>query len=218
MSSTNEIVSSEAVNFLSQVTSLLDGLVAAEIKIESGYAKLGYMLSEVSEKGYWRASYDSFGDYIAELSTRFHRGRTQLYNYMSTVKELRPYLDETQLNNMGIAKAGELAKSVRQSGFPPDAETMEKIGAPSTTLKDVRKLLFESAEPNTDDRSWFDLGGISVSADERKVIESAFNAAWHTDPVVAQNLKESVRIKEAILRMSMEYLAGYQDLVEQGVA
>lgn len=216
--STEVVISTAAIDFLGQVNTLLDKLVVFEGGLERGYAQLGFLLSEVSEKGYWRASYDSFGDYIAEISARYNRGRTQLYNFMSTVKELRPYLDESQLNDMGIAKAGELAKSVRQTGFPPNADTLAKIQDPAITVKAVRKLLFESAEPTTDDRTWYDLGGISVSADERKVIDAAFNAAWHTDPVVQQNLKESVRIKEAILRLSMEYLSTYQDSVEKGVA
>lgn len=213
-----EIVTTEAIEFLGQVNTLLDKLVVAEAGLESGYARLGYLLSEVSEKGYWRASYESFGDYIAELGGRFSYKRTQLYNFMSTVKELRPYLTEDQLNGMGIAKAGELAKSVRQSGFPPNAETLAKVSDPKVSVKEVRKLLFEDSLPAPEDKSWYDFQGFHVTVDERKVIDAAFNAAWRTDPVVAQSLHESIRRKEAILRLSMEYLSTYQDAVEEGTA
>src|SRR5579885_555742 len=112
MNETTEIISvAEAQNVLTEVNSLIDKLAKAEAGLEKGYARLGFLLTEVSEKGYWRGDYESFGAYMQALSERYGRGRTQLYAYFSTVRELKPYVDEKQLNDMGIAKAGEIKRS-----------------------------------------------------------------------------------------------------------
>jgi len=210
----------EANIALKAVQTLIENLLQAEGLLEHGYAKLGYLLTEVSEHRYWLAAgFESFGEYIKSLSEKYNRGRTQLYHYFSTVKELKPYLKEAQLNEMGIAKANEIRKSVKQTGFPPKDEIIEQALKPEVTTAIVRKLLFESTNRPPDEKgTWMDFEGFYVTPDERLVINSAFEAAWRTDPVVQKDVPAWVRRKEAILRMAMEFLAEHGDKSERGEA
>lgn len=210
----------EANVTLAKVDKLISELLTAEGLLEHGYAKLGYLLTEVSEHRYWEAAgLESFGEYIKSLSEKYNRGRTQLYHYFSTVKELKPYLTEDQLNEMGIAKANEIRKSVKQTGFPPKEEIISEAVKPGVTTATVRKLLFEATNRPADEKgTWMDFEGFYVTEDERLVIRSAFEAAWRTDPIVSKSVPDWTRRKEAVLRMAMEYLAEHGDKAEKGEA
>lgn len=215
-----EVLEVEQISIFDQIDSLIQKLLAAESKLDHGYAKLGSLLVEVSEQELWRDKFKSFDEYLNSLSERYHRGRTMLYHYFSAVREMRPYLTEEQMNKMGISKLGVLKKATKELGFPPANSVIETALDPEKTVSDVRKSVTQNHKltPQEQDGTWFDLGGFFVSVEERTVIREAFEAAWRTDPVVSKTVKEAIRTKEAILRLAMEYLSTHSEAVEEGVA
>jgi hypothetical protein len=218
---TKEVLVAEPSSIFEQIDSLIQRLLSAESQLDHGYAKLGLLLTEVSEQELWRgAGFKSFDEYVNLLSEKYHRGRTMLYLYFAAVREMRPYLSEDQMNKMGISKLGVLKKATKELGFPPNEEVIKTALDPEKTVSDVRKSVAQNhklMEPEQDG-TWLDLGGFFVSGEERQVIKAAFEASWRTDPVVQKTVKESVRTKEAILRLAMEYLSTHEAAVEAGVA
>jgi len=209
-----KILETEAITIFDQIDDLIQKLLAAEDKLEHGYAKLGLLLTEVSEKELWReAGFPSWSKYMESLQAKYHRGKTQLWRYFSSVREMRPYLKEEQMNQMGISKLDVLKKATQQLGFPPNSEVIKEALDPTKTVSDVRKSVAQNHNLTQEEQSgtWYELSGFFVTNEERQVINGAFSAALRTDPVVEKGVKESVRTKEALLRLSMEYLATHQE-------
>lgn len=217
----NEIIEPEIVSVFEQIDALIRETVASEFRLDKRYAKLGVLLTEVSEKELWRdTEFKSFDEYVNSLAERYHRGRTQLYAIFAAVREMRPYLNEDQMNKMGISKLGVLKKATKELGFPPNADVIETALDPAKTVSDVRKSVAQNhklTEPEQQG-TWLDLGGFFVTPEERLVIKSGFEATWRTDPVIQKTVKESIRTKEGLLRLCMEYLSVHSDGVETGTA
>lgn len=192
-----------------QIESLIQKNLSAERTLDKGYAKLGLLLVEVSDKELWRESYQSFNTYLEELTDKYHRGRTMLYKYFSAVREMKPYLTEEQMDKMGISKLDTLKRATKELGFPPNNEVLQIALDSETTNSDVRKAISQHHKlaPEEQAGTWYELEGFFASEDERLVIKSAFEAAWSQDPVVQKTVKESTRIKEGLLRLSMSFLA-----------
>ncbi len=198
---------------LAAIDELVSKLAFAEQRLEHGYAQLGFLLSEVSEKNYWKGGYKSFSEYIAQLGDKFSLGRTQLYSYLGTVRELKDYVSEQDLAQIGIGKAQELAKAVKSSGVGPSAEIIKEAVKTSCSVKDVRKLLYDSKQVEVqEDGTWLDLDMSGyVTEDQKLLILSAFKAADRTDPVIQPTVKASARNIERLTRFAMEYLAAHSE-------
>jgi len=207
-------IQAQPSSIFEQIDSLIQKLLSAEFGLDHGYAKLGLLLTEVSEQELWReAGYKSFDTYLELLSDKYHRGRTQLYHYYSSVREMRPYLTEGQMNEMGISKLGVLKKATKELGFPPNNDVIETALDPKKTVSDVRKAVAQNHKLTQEEQTgtWFDLGGFFVTDEEKLVIKSAFEAAWRTDPVIQKTVKEQIRTKEGLFRLCMEYLGSHSE-------
>lgn len=193
---------------LAAIDELVSKLAFAEQRLEHGYAQLGFLLSEVSEKNYWRGGYKSFSEYIAQLGDRFSLGRTSLYSYLGTVRDLKDSVSEADLTQMGIGKAAELRRALKSSGVGPSAEIIKEAVKSTVSVKDVRKLLFDSKQVGEQEEGeWLDLDLSGyVTADQKLLILSAFKAADRTDPVIQPTVKPSARNIERLTRFAMEYL------------
>jgi len=216
-----KVIDAVPSSIFEQIDSLINKLLSAEKGLERGYAKFGLLLTEVSERELWReAEFKSFDKYLETLQEKYHRGRTMLWSYFSAVREMKPYLSEEQMDKMGISKLGVLKKATKQLGFPPNQEVIDTALDPEKTVSDVRKSVAQNHKlaETEQDGIWFELPGFFVTPDEKLVIESAFENSWRTDPVVQKSVKESVRAKEGLLRMSMEYNNTYASAVEEGIA
>lgn len=204
----NSVIEAEAA--ADEVNKIIAGLLTAESQLDNGYVKLGHMLYEVQKNLYWKyVGFSSFGDYMKSLADKYNKGRTQLYQYVATVRELSPYINETQMNEMGIAKAMTLKTSVKRTGFPPTEETIIKAMDPNTTTKELRTLLCEVDGVKEEKGTWLDREGYYVTDEERLVITSADEAALRTDPPVPQDAPDWVKRKEIALRQAMEYLGAH---------
>lgn len=220
VSSQSELVAEHATIF-EQIDSLINRLLTKESDLDHGYAKLGLLLVEVSEQELWReAGFKSFDTYLTTVIEKYHKGRTQMYAIFTSVREMRPYLTEGQMNDMGITKLNQLKKATAKLGFPPNNAVMKIALDPKSTVADVRKAVAQNHQFTEEEAkgTWFDLGGFFVTDDERLVIREAFEAAWKTDPVVQRSVKNEIRTKEGLMRMAMEYLSVHGDTSEEGRA
>lgn len=220
VSSQSELVA-EHVTIFEQIDSLINRLLSKEGELDHGYAKLGLLLVEVSEQELWReAGFKSFDTYLSTLIERYHKGRTQLYAFFTSVREMKPYLTEGQMNDMGITKLSELKKATKRLGFPPNNAVIDVALDPKATVSDVRKAVAQNHQlsPEEQKGTWLDLGGFMVSDEEKLVIREAFEASWRTDPVVQKSVKNEIRTKEGLLRMAMEYLSVHGEAAERGEA
>jgi hypothetical protein len=218
LASQSEQLVAHPSSIFEQIDSLIQNLLSAESRLDHGYAKLGLLLTEVSEQELWReAGFECFDDYLVETADKHHRGRTMLWHYFTAVREMKPYLTEGQMNEMGISKLGVLKKATKELGFPPNQEVIDTALDPKKTVSDVRKAVAQNhklTEPEQEG-SWFDLGGFFVTNEEKLVIKEGFEASWRTDPVIQKSVKETVRTKEGLLRLCMDYLSSHS---EQGEA
>jgi len=211
----------EHTTIFEQIDSLINRLLSKEGELDHGYAKLGLLLVEVSEQELWReAGFKSFDTYLSTLIEKYHKGRTQMYCYFTSVREMKPYLTEGQMNDMGISKLSELKKATLKLGFPPNNEVIEIAVDPKKTVSDVRKAIAQNHQLTVEEQqgTWFDLGGFFVTPEEKLVIREAFEAAWRCDPVIQKSVKNEIRTKEGLIRMAMEFLSTHGDAVERGEA
>ena len=207
---------SDDMKLLQSIESVLEEQMHMETSLETGWFRVGMMLEQVTTSGCWKLAVSdesqqpckTFDEYIRMLGNKYRRRRSQLFNYRMTARELGPYLTEDQ-QEMGITKARELARSIKQTGLPPSAEIIEKAALPDTPVADVRRMLYGDAQigdPIPEGKTWFEMTGFYVDENERLVIETAFEKMWRTDPVV--KVGDLSREKEAILRMCMEVASG----------
>lgn len=207
---------------LAEINETLKSALAAEGSFQHARMRLGRLLDEAKKREYWRTwGHESFGTFVKELAEKYRIGRTQLYAYYSTAKELRDYVSDENLEEMGISKAQELKRAVKQTGQAPDVEIVSRALEPSVTRDDVRKLIFERYSMPKDDApkgTWKDIGGFYVTAEERSVLDRAYDCAMRVDPPVANDIPEWQRVKEWLLRMSQDFLSTYEEAVKRGVA
>lgn len=215
---TEAIVTTEAQTKLAEAEAMAAKLGVAESQVERGWGLLACRLKDISENRYWEVSYKSFGEFLAHLRDTHNLGRAQLYNYISSARELAGVVTEDQFTSMGISKAMVLRDAKTANPILP-ADAVAKALDPDVTAKELKKILFESNNlPTPEEGSWVDLGfEFMVTDEERQVLQAAANAARHTDPPVKDTLKPSAQAKEIALRWAMEYLGGHADnLVEGG--
>jgi len=219
-SQTEQPIQGEAVSVFDQINVLIQKLLIAESNLEHGYAKLGLLLTEVSEQELWREKYKSFDTYLKELSETYHRGRTQLYAYFSSVREMKPYLTEEQMNVMGISKLNVLKGATKKLGFPPNADVISVALDEKSTVSEVRKAIAQTHSLTEEESqgTWYDLGGFFVTPEERLVLREGFEISWRIDPQIQPTVKESIRIKEGLIRMCMEMASSYSEQTEAGTA
>lgn len=206
----------------------LERIVQSEADGEKTNAEVGELLWITAEKKYWRqlGEYKNFDEYLKSLASLYRRGRTQLYYYFSTVKALRARgVTNDEINQMGISKAIVLYKAMLShealKGFSEPQTVPEVIVHtalnPAVTKADLNKAVAEKLElmELEKDASWYDLGGFPATKEEKLVLDSAWEAAMRTDPVIQDNKRTpSAVTRQVILRFAMEYLNSHPEEVK----
>jgi len=62
-----------------------------------------------------------------------------MFAFFTSVREMKPYLTEEQMNDMGITKLSELKKATKKLGFPRNTAVMDVAMDPRSTVSDVVK-------------------------------------------------------------------------------
>ena len=210
------IVNAEAQAKLAEVESLAAKLGAAEAQLEAGYGQLAFGLKEVSEHKYWEGSYEDFGAYMDHLSEKHKLGTRQMYNYLSTARELTD-VTPLQLSTMGISKALVLRDAAKLNGKVDDAH-IEAAVNPKVSVKDLKKILFDAKQRvKPVDGAWLDLEfEFYVDDDERAELHAAANAARNMNPPISGTLTEFMQRKEIALRWAREFLSTHAESIVEG--
>lgn len=202
---------------LAEVEQLSAKLAAAEGQLEKGYAKLAFLLKEVSEHRYWKGTYNTFGEFLEHLQEKFSLGKSQLYNYLSTAKQLQDQVSEEDLNKMGISKALVLRDLHESSGQSIPETVVQQAVDPKVTIGDLKKLLYDSGQlEKPEDGEWFNLDFSGYyTEEEMETLRDAANAARHTDPPISQKLSSHVQRKIIAVRWAQNFLETFgADVVE----
>ena len=207
---TEAIVTALAQTKLVEIDTLAAKLGAAEAMLEAGYGELAFALKEMRDNKYWIGTYDSFGDFMAHLRDTHNLGKSQLYKFMYTATELGGIVTPDQLSAMGISKAVALSDIKAQDGEISEA-ALAAAADPKVTVKDLKKLLFESN--NTlppEEGEWLDCGfEFYATQEERNLLNAAANAARHTDPVTSEKLARFMQLKDVLLKWATEYYGAH---------
>jgi hypothetical protein len=200
------IVTALSLTKLAEINELAAKLGAAETMLEAGYGELAFKLKETRDNKYWIGTHDSFGDFMVHLRDTYQLGKSQLYKYMFTATELGDIVTPAQLSAMGISKAVALSDIAAKDGTISDA-ALAAAQDPKVTVKDLKKLLFETN--NTlppEDGEWLDCGfEFYATTEERALLNAAANAARHTDPVTSEKLTPFMQLKDILLKWAGEY-------------
>lgn len=223
----------EIVTLRNQIDELLDAIGEDQLRLATSYARLGRLLCEVSESEKWRDwGYESWGKYIQFVGNRIHRERSQIYASFTAAKNLLPLVSESDLETVGISKAIDLQKFVKQSGRNP-AHVMIKISAeeklalkfdadeisllefakhPEVSGKRLHAAVLEALHEKGEVKgTWFDLGGFYATADEKKEILNAMSVARRVEPIIPDTDPEHVQRKAIFLRWAQEFAGTYSE-------
>jgi hypothetical protein len=181
-----------AVQLGSEIDTLLDQITSHELRLASSYARLGGLLREVKNQQYWMVyGYDRFSSYLSFICEKIGRQRSQVYAILTVAETLLPLVSEEQLESVGISKAHELRRLVKQGGNI-NSEVLDDRNQTEDTLGTVQ-LMDYASRPNVTaamlrvkvnellhchegpSGNWIDLGGFYTDPEERKELEVFWN-------------------------------------------
>lgn len=200
---------------------LLETVKAQRSTLNSNYVKIGQLLSEIRQDKLWiDLGFKSFGAYLKTIEEKLDLSRNHLYLYMGTSEDLLELVGEKNLIEMGIVKAANLRKAVKQSGKAPSDELIQKAIDPATKGADFDNAI--ATEYNFDskheDSSWYSMGGFFATDEERDELDRAIKAAIFTDPVIAKDVSDQMKTKLVILKWARDFLSAHEHEVEQAFA
>jgi hypothetical protein len=190
-----------------RIYNILENTTATAFKLEQSWIRLGVMLSEFKGAEDWRPlGYTTFDDFMEELKTKFNRGRTQLWGYLSVAEHLLPIISAEKLEEMGIAKALELKRAKKKlDGKPLPQDLVDAALKTDMTTKELRGTIAQALNMTPEPAGvWFDLDGFFMDATERAEFKTAFLA---TEGVLGlkKELPDHIRRKEVILTWMREW-------------
>jgi hypothetical protein len=193
-----------------EIYNQLEEIMNAEQGLEHGYARFASLIVRFKKTEAWRdLGYRSFDAFMEELKERYHRGRTQLYNYVGVAEKLLPLVSEKTLNEIGISKAIELKRAVSSGGKITES-VIETARNPKTTIKELRAILQgaynlpENERPGT----WFDFGGTYLTAEEKAAFTEACKIAM-TVLELSKAQPEWAQRKAIMLAFAQEFTAAH---------
>ena len=200
----------EAQDLFFSIENVTQIIIDQKQSIDRNFVTLSQHINRVREKKYWLlGKHKSFGDYIKDIEARFNVGKSQLYVYMTTTRNLLPSVGEEELVDIGITKAKVLSKYVEQSGqqtIPPDILASAKNPATTADKLDAEvNAKLHNVMPEKG--KWFAIPGFFVDDDERAEILDAMELAKSIDPVVQNNIPHWQQMKEVVLRFSREFIS-----------
>ena len=182
-----------------EIDGLLEQISAHELRLAKHFARLSRLVREVKVEQYWiPLGYDRFTSYLEVIRKKIGRERSQMYAVLSVSEVLHPFLTDEELETVGITKAHELKRLVKQGGRV-DAEVpgllspvriMDFAADPKTTALMLRAKVSELLHVHEAPKGlWyeFDPPGFYATADERKEIAEF----WELGKLILQDTFES---------------------------
>lgn len=200
-----EVFAPEDTN--SDIEALLDSISNHELRLATSYVRLGVLLLKAQNTRSWNG-YPSFAQYLGYIENRIGRARSQIYAYVSVAEHLLPHVSESDLEKMGISRASELARFVKQSGRGVPSHLL--AAALDTKQFKIDKLhtevLEELHERGEVRGKWHDPlgGGFYATDEEMKEIKLALDSARNMNPT---DQPEHVQRKEIFLALCREFIS-----------
>jgi hypothetical protein len=212
----------------SRATELVTEINTAIGDVRDGYsayiknfAKLGTLLLEVRDNKYWLlydssagGPFESFGAYLERIKEQTTLGKTQLWKTISVSERLLPYSNEEQITEMGISKAAELAKYIKDTGCKPPQDTIDLAVSEESTVIDVKKALYGDKFQAPENTNYHSIEFYSTD-EEWQTLKDAFYIAERVPDPIPENVTEPAKNKEILLRLSMEFISSNAHLVSQ---
>ncbi len=148
-------------------------------------------------------------DYVAG---RLDRSRSQVYQAITVVDKLSPHVTDDQLESMGITKASDLLRIMKQTGRAPSKEIISRATDAKVTSQVLENEIYEKYHVRKD----YETGRLRcierfyATDDEWAEILRAFDIAARTDPVISKNTPSGVRMRMIMTRMAQEYLSTHE--------
>lgn len=198
----------QAGGIIQQIYDQLNQACRDEIVLEHSWMRLGRLLAECQSAEAWRPLFNSFDEFMLDLKQRFHRGRTQLWQYLTVARHLGPIIEADTLEEIGISKALEIKRGMKKNGGKPiPQEIIEAARQQTVTAKEIRARIAQAFNTEPDEKgTWFDLDGFFITKEERE----QFVAAVHLTKVLlnlGKDVPEHVQRKAIIFAWLQEFTA-----------
>jgi hypothetical protein len=199
----------EGSRLLFQVTARAEEMAKQEDQLERGYARLGWMLLEVSEMQYWKVQHNTYRDYLKAVSMVSRKSPAQLMQYFLTVRDLTDTFTIEQLEKMGITKAIKLRAAKDYLLVLPQEVSLAALN-PDVTVKDLKTLVSKLMGAPEEEGDWMDLEmEFMVSPEQRKLFEQVIFVAMHTEPFTKSTISKSAQMCDVFEKMAMEFLGAH---------
>jgi hypothetical protein len=191
-----------------EIDSILLSIRNQELTLATSHARLGWKLLKVQKQQHWKQwGFESFGKYIDSVKTYIHRGRASIYNCISVAEKLLPSISEKDLDHMGISRAQELARFVKQSGRSVPEHLLNLALDDSKRIEELHVAVLEELHEKQDPKgSWHDVGGFYALPEEKKELEQAYNHAKNMLQLGSDAPEHQVR-KEIILAWARDFVS-----------
>lgn len=199
-------------NELYEVDLQIAAIMDAEHAAGSGYVRLGGLLADVKDKTLWRHDHKTFDAYLTALAEKYQRGKTQLYNYMRCVRDLRPMVSVNDLLLMGVRKAETLRFVMKKTGIAPPLDVIAQAVDSQVTTAKLRKILFDRfhildvPEEESAGMRWIDLG-FYANEQEAEDIGKMLDAAQREGEIQG-DIDDPKVIKKCLLCVSQDFRTG----------
>lgn len=194
---------------LFQVQQRAEDMAKQEDILERGYARLGFMLMEVSEMRYWKIHHNTWREYLKELSIVSHKSPGQLMLYFNAVRDLSDTFNIEQLESMGISKAVRL-RSAKDYAIVLPPTIIEAALNPNVTVKELKKVISTTLKMPEETGDYMDLEmEFMVTPEQRAFVEQVINVAMHTEPLTKSTISKSAQMFDVFEKLGMEYLGAH---------
>ena len=198
-----------AEELLKNVNVRASELALNETTSERGYVKLGWLMLEVSEMGYWQVRYETFTEYLKTVAQISHKSVPQLRQYFLAVRDLSGTFSAEQLEEMGISKALKLRQAKDYAKIIPQNIVDAALDS-TVTVKDLRKLIATELKMPEEKGDYMNLEmEFMVSPEQRALIEQAVEVAKHTEPLTKPTIAKSQQMLDIMLKFCQEFLGAH---------
>jgi hypothetical protein len=164
----------------SDIETLLTSIRNHELRLATSHAKLGRQLLRVQQDKLWVPwGFQSFGSYIDSVRQQIDKGRSQIYNCISVADKLLPAVCESDLDSMGISRAQELARFVKQSGRKVPERLLLLALDDTRTIEELHSAVLEELHEKAEVRgAWHQpIGGSYYTQEEKLEVQQAMSTA-----------------------------------------
>ncbi len=201
-----------------EIEGLLDSIQAHQIRLATNYVQLGTAMLKAQDRKLWIDwEFRSWGSFVVYVCKKIGRERSQLYAVVSTTQLLLSSVSENDLNAIGISKAQELARFVKQSGRSVPDSLLELAKNETTTVEQLHAAVLEELHEKGEERGkWWDYwGGSYFLPDEKQEVLDAMRVARLTDPPISDTDPDHTQRKAILLKFAREFAGTYAHEVEQ---